>query len=177
MAASVAKPFCMNGHQHLHQHTTLKRACARRCGMRPGGAGGSVASAGCGHGRDNTPLSSAPAHAGLGCGLEVQEAASPALAAAMAAGAMLFLAAAPLSRSRAFRVGTGGVTFMLLSLLILAFAVSRCASPQCAVSAAMSCPQHLASCYWWNLSCDVSKGPSGGRGWGCYGEIPAPLYR
>ena len=61
----------------------------------------------------------------------MQEAASPALAAALAAGAALFLAAAPLSRSRAFRVGTGGVTFMLLSVLILAFALSRCASARC----------------------------------------------
>ena len=58
----------------------------------------------------------------------MHEAASPALAAALAAGAALFLAAAPLSRSRTFRVGTGGVTFMLLSVLILAFALSRCAS-------------------------------------------------
>ena len=66
--------------------------------------------------------------AGSGCSLEVREAASPALAAAAVAGAVLFLAAAPLSRSRAFRVGTGGLAFMLLSVLILAFAVSRCGS-------------------------------------------------
>ena len=68
--------------------------------------------------------------AGSGCSLEVHEAASPALAAAAVAGAALFLAAAPLSRSRAFRVGTGGLAFMLLSVLILAFAVSRCGAAQ-----------------------------------------------